>query len=475
MTNGHALVVDLDGTLIKTDLLYETFWHAISTRGLGALGSLMRLQRGRAALKSHLADKSELDVGELPLNQDVLNYIEGRRQEGGDVILCTASDQRLAEQIADHVGGFDAVYGSDVTINLKGAEKAKFLIEKFGEGNFDYIGDSEADMAVWSSARRAITVGLSRGRRLKVDSLGKETTHLDSDRHALMHTLRAIRPHQWSKNTLIFLPIIAAHHITASSVFLSVIAFIAFSLIASGVYVLNDLLDLSADRAHPRKSRRPLAAGDLSIAQASVLAPGLLCAGGLIALITAIPAFLLLIFIYFCITTAYSLWLKRMMLVDIFMLAGLYTIRIIAGGLATGVPISEWLLTFAGFFFIALAAVKRQAELVDGAQRGRESAAGRAYMTEDLPVVTTIGVASGFVSILVLALYINSDAVRVLYEVPITLFAICPVLMYWISRMILVAHRGNMDDDPIVFAFKDRSSHVCGIVVIAIVLASGVI
>lgn len=475
MTNEHALVVDLDGTLIKTDLLYETFWHSISTRGPGALLSLAYLKDGRAAFKSHLADTTEIDASQLPLNQDVLNYMEGRRKEGGDVVLCTASDQRLAEQIADHVGGFDAVYGSDTSTNLKGEEKAGFLVEKYGDGGFDYVGDSDADMAVWRSARRAITVDLSPGRQSKVNSLGKETTHLGSNSNRLVDALRAMRPHQWSKNLLIFLPIIAAHHITTSSVLLSVIAFIAFSLIASGVYVLNDLLDLSADRAHPRKSCRPVASGNLSIVLASILGPALLLGGGLVALATASPSFLLILFVYFCLTTAYSLWLKRMMLVDIFMLAGLYTVRIIAGGLATGVPISEWLLTFAGFFFISLAAVKRQAELVDSAQRGQERAAGRAYKTEDLPVVTMIGVASGFVSILVMALYINSDAVRVLYDAPITLFAICPVLMYWIGRMVLVAHRGNMDDDPIVFAFKDRNSHVCGFAVIAIVLASGIL
>lgn len=475
MTNEHALVVDLDGSLIKTDLLYETFWHAVSTQGPQAMGSLMRLKQSRAAFKSHLADTTEIDVAQLPVNQDVLNYIEERRNDGDRIVLCSASDQRLVRQVADHLGCFDDAYGSDASQNLKGAEKAKFLVEKFGDGGFDYVGDSDADMAVWPYARHVISVGLSSKKRAEVDALGKPTTHLSPDLHSKSEIIRAMRPYQWSKNVLIFLPIIAAHNITASSVTLSVLAFIAFSMIASGVYVLNDLLDLSSDRAHPRKSSRPLAAGGMSIARASMLAPGLFTAGGLVALATGSMAFVLILWIYFCLTTSYSLWLKRMMLVDIFMLAGLYITRIIAGGLATDVPISQWLLMFAGFFFVSLATVKRQAELVDSAQTGREQVAGRAYKVGDLPIVRAIAVASGFVSILVLALYVNSDAVRVLYDVPVALFAICPVLLFWISRMIMVAHRGNMDDDPIVFAFKDRVSHVCGVLVLMIVLTSGVL
>lgn len=475
MTNEHALVVDLDGSLIKTDLLYETFWKAVSTRGPAALGSLMHLKQSRASFKSHLADTTDIDVSQLPVNQDVLDYIQERRQAGDPVILCSASDERLVRQVADHLGCFDEAYGSDALRNLKGPEKATFLVEKYGDGGFDYIGDSDADMAVWRHARQIITVGLSDSKRTAVDGLGKQTTHLNPNLNRTSETIRAMRPYQWSKNVLIFLPIIAAHNITASSLMLSVLAFVAFSMIASGVYVLNDLLDLSSDRPHPRKSSRPLASGSMSIVRASLLAPCLFMAGGLVAVATWSPAFVMILLIYFGLTTSYSLWLKRMMLVDIFMLAGLYITRIIAGGLATGVPISEWLLTFAGFFFIALAAVKRQAELVDGAQNGRERIMGRAYKVADLPVVMGIAVASGFVSILVLALYVNSDAVRVLYDAPVALFAICPVLLFWISRMIMVAHRGNMDDDPIVFAFKDRTSHVCGILVVAIVLTSGIL
>lgn len=473
MANEHALIVDLDGTLIRTDMLFESFWNVASREGLRALWSLSHLRNGRAAFKSHLARIADVDVSQLPLNHDVMNYIAGRRREGGAVVLCTASDQRMADRIASHLGGFDAVYGSDGTRNLKGEEKAAFLVETYGEVGFDYIGDSDADIAVWSRARRAITTGLTKEKRAKVDALGKETIHLGLRKFGIPDVLRAMRPHQWSKNLLVFLPIIAAHNITSQTAGLSLLAFVAFSLIASGVYVLNDLLDLSADRAHPRKSRRPVASGALPIGIASVLAPALLFLGMVVGLLTAAPAFVMILLVYFMLTTGYSLWLKRLLLLDVFTLAGLYTVRIIAGGLATGVPISEWLLTFAGFFFMALAAVKRQAELVDSASRAETRITGRAYTVADLPVMTAIAVASGFVSILVLALYVNSDAVRMLYEAPIALFAICPVLLFWITRMIVVAHRGGMDDDPIVFAFRDRTSQVCGLVVIGIVLASG--
>lgn len=283
--------------------------------------------------------------------------------------------------------------------------------------------------------------------------------------------VKALRPHQWSKNLLVLLPVVAAHELTAQVWVVALLAFVSFSFVASSAYVLNDLLDLTADRAHPRKRNRPLASGKVSRTHALAMALGLLLLGGAFALAVGRWQFVATMMIYYVATTAYSLYLKRKLAIDICTLAGLYVLRIIAGGAATGIELSVWLLAFSMFFFMSLAAVKRQAELVDGAASGREQTPGRAYFVADLPMISMIAIAAGYVSILVLALYINSDAVRILYSEPRLLWAVCPVLLYWITRIVMVAQQGRMDDDPILFAFRDRPSHFCGLLILGAVVA----
>ncbi|MFP4043823.1 MAG: UbiA family prenyltransferase, partial [Rhodosalinus sp.] len=282
--------------------------------------------------------------------------------------------------------------------------------------------------------------------------------------------LRAIRPQQWLKNLLVFLPLLVAHRFTLPAIGEAALAFVVFSLVASSVYLLNDLLDLEADRAHPRKRERPFASGALPLSWGTALAPGLLLAGGLLALPLG-PEFLGVMAVYYLVTTAYSFVLKRRLVVDICALAALYTLRIIAGGVATGIPLSVWLLAFSMFFFFSLAATKRQAELVSSAEEGAEKAPGRGYMTDDLPLVSNMAVASGYVSVLVMALYINSPAVTVLYSATEPLWGICLILLYWLSRMVMLAHRGQMHDDPVVFAVKDPVSLLCGALIFALVLS----
>ncbi len=279
--------------------------------------------------------------------------------------------------------------------------------------------------------------------------------------------LREIRPHQWVKNLLIFVPMLVANRIDLANFYQSLMAFVAFCLIASSVYVLNDLLDIEADRAHPRKRFRPIASGAIPKSHAKWMAGVLLLAGSVTALVTG-PMLALVAAAYYVSTLAYSLALKRQPIVDIWVLAGLYTSRILAGGAATGIALSVWLLAFSGFLFSALAAVKRQAELVDGLSRGELASLGRGYRVEDLPLISQVGIASGHVAVLVLALYLETPVVDRLYAFRPALFTICPILFFWLTRTVLIAHRGKMHDDPIVFALRDRVSQIC---ILAILLS----
>jgi 4-hydroxybenzoate polyprenyltransferase/phosphoserine phosphatase len=465
------LIVDLDGTLLRSDLLFETFWSAFASDWRSPVRAAAALRAGRPALKRHLVEASAVEVATLPYDAEVLAHVREWRERGGRTALVTASDERLARRIADHLGIFDEVHGSDGTRNLKGAVKAAFLTERFGDRGYVYMGDAAADLPVWERAGKAITVNASGALRRRVEALGGEVEHLGASGMALAPYLKALRPHQWLKNILVFLPMIAGHRYDIATFGQSLLAFVAFSLVASSVYVLNDLLDLSADRAHPRKSRRPFASGSVPIAHGSWMAPGLLGLGALVAASLG-WLFLGVMAVYFASTTAYSLYLKRRTVVDIVTLACLYTMRIIAGGVATGIALSVWLLAFSVFFFFALAAVKRQAELVDGVKRGQFDTKGRGYHVDDLPLISQFAVAAGYVSVLVMALYVNSPAVGELYGYPAALWGICLILLYWISRIVMVTHRGWMHDDPIVYAVKDRISRICVTLMVGVVLAA---
>ena len=474
MTDSRVLVVDLDGTLLRSDMLLESFWAAMARDWRTPVrAGIVLARQGRAAMKKLLARDGPVAVSHLPYNPAVLEHVRQWRAGGGRTALVTASSQQLADQVAVHLDLFDEVHGSDGTTNLKGARKAAFLQERFGTGGFDYVGDAEADLPVWDAAHDAITVTPRAGLRRRVEA-GKATgvasvTHLPAKPVPTSAWIRALRPHQWLKNALVFVPMLAAHQLTGPTLAQSLLAFVVFSLVASSVYLLNDLLDLSADRAHPRKRLRPLAAGALPLLHGTLMAPALLLAG----LVLALPLgtdFVLVMAAYYIATLAYSLSLKRKLIIDICLLAGLYTLRIAAGAAATGIDLSVWLLAFSIFFFFSLAAVKRQAELVDGAETGTTHAHGRGYAVADMPVVSSMAIASGYLSVLVMALYIYSPEVRTLYVRPEALWGICLVLLYWISRMVMMTHRGHMHDDPIVFALRDRVSLIClGLIVVSAV------
>lgn len=452
---GIALVVDLDGTLCRTDTLHEALLAQVSMQPLRVLGLLPRAFGDRAAFKAALADHGTVAPEHLPLNETVLEALRQARAAGRKTALVSASDHRQVAAVAETVGLFDEVHGSMGGRNLKSAEKAAFLAARFGEKAFDYIGDAKVDLPIWRVARRAITVGADRALRQAVEAVNADAIHLDPPQGQGRTMLQAMRPHQWSKNALLFLPLLAAHDLTKAVPVL--LGFVAFCLTASAVYVINDLLDLSADRAHPRKRNRPFASGVLGAATGVRMAVGLLLGAFVVALLTGKPGFLAVLATYLVATFVYSLWLKRKLLIDVLMLAGLYTIRVLAGGAAGGINLSPWMLGFSMFIFLALAAVKRQAELVDQASSSRTSA-GRAYEVEDLPVLRGIALSAGQAAVLVLALYISSNEVRALYAFPGMIWLICPLLLYWILRMVMKTHRGAMTDDPIVFAVTDRVS-----------------
>jgi 4-hydroxybenzoate polyprenyltransferase len=475
------LVLDLDGTLVPTDTLVENLLRVLAERPLALVGALAGLVRNRAAFKHRLAAAVTLDPAGLVYNQEILALARQARAEGRPVFLATAADQSIAESVARHLALFDGVWASDGTTNLKGAAKAEMLVRRFGAGNFDYAGDSPADRAVWAQARRAILVAPSAA------LLGQVTADVQRPRDdivimggarrpmaSLRLLARALRLHQWAKNVLLFVPMVAAHRVQAPVVLAACFAFLSFSLCASSVYLVNDLLDLPHDRAHPTKRRRPFASGALDLARAPALVAVLLALT--LAAAAALPLrFMMMLAIYYVGTLSYSFVLKRRMVWDVMMLAGLYTIRIFAGAAATRIPISPWLLAFALFLFFCLAVVKRLTELtlfVQGGQAPGKALAGRGYGPADLDMLRSMATSSGYMAVLVMALYVNSGEVLPLYHTPAALWALCPILLFWVSRVLMLANRGLMNDDPVVFALRDRVSLLTGLAALLAIVAA---
>ncbi len=462
------LCVDLDGTLILTDVLWESMMQLLKHNPLYLLALPWWLLRGRACLKREIAARVELDVAVLPYHQRFVEFLRAEHRQDRCLILATAADERLARRVASHVGLFSDVLASNGDTNLRGSNKVRRLVERFGAGGFDYAGNSTVDLPVWKESRQAIVVNAS-------DHLAQRAGKLTKVSHVFNETaargaalLSALRPHQWVKNLIIFVPLLTSHRIAdLHYVTAAVLAFVAFSFCASGVYVLNDLLDLEADRHHPTKRMRPFAAGRAPIPVGLALVVISLA----LSVFTAawLPArFALVLTLYLVLTTSYSWRFKQVALVDVFCLAGLYTIRLIAGHEATGISHSFWLLTFSMFIFLSLALVKRFTELHGLRQQNKQQSKGRGYVAGDLDLVAMLGIANGFLAVLVMALYVNSNEVQALYHRPKVLLLVCPLMLYWISRAWMIAHRGKMHDDPIVFALKDGVSYLIGAVTVAV-------
>lgn len=454
--NLVPLCVDLDGTLLKTDTLHELV-ILLAARAPGRLFALPGwLAAGKAGMKHHIAEHVALDPASLPYRPEVLALIEQARAEGRPVILATAASARVAEPIAAHLGLFDAVMASDGTVNLSARSKADALVERYGERGFDYVGNHRDDLPILARANRGTLVSSRRSLRGAASRQHDAVDFVDDQTGGLRAWVKALRVHQWLKNLLVFVPLATGHDIGDPALLgNAILAFIAFSLCASSVYLLNDLLDLRSDRLHATKRRRPFASGALPVAAGVVVAPLLLLAAAALTLFLP-PAFALVLGLYFVLTTAYSFWLKAKVVVDVMLLAGLYTVRMIAGSAATGIAPSFWLLALSMFIFLSLALVKRYSEL---RQLDSDKAlAGRGYLPSDLPVLLALGSSSGMVSVLIMAMYTQAEIVASLYPAREWLWAAPPLLLYWVTRLWMKANRGEVDDDPVVFAARDWQS-----------------
>jgi 4-hydroxybenzoate polyprenyltransferase/phosphoserine phosphatase len=454
-----VLCVDLDGTLLATDTLWESMLLLLRHTPWLVLCLPLWLLRGKAYMKRQIAERVTLDVSTLPYRDEVIQFLAQEATAGRYIVLVTASDRTIAQRVATHLGLFAEVMASDGTVNLRGRAKAARLVGRFGHGMFDYMGDSRVDLPVWTASRRAFVVAPSRGLVKRVGRVVHVEKTLASRQEWLRPAIRVMRPHQWIKNLLVFVPLIAAHQVAELPLLGRVVAaFVAFSLCASAVYVLNDLLDIQNDRRHPRKRYRPFAAAALPVPFGFVIVPLLLTSSFVIAWMTQPSLFLALLCGYLTLTTAYSFVLKTAPVLDVIVLASLYALRLLAGGVAVSIVLSEWLLLFALFLFLSLALVKRFTELKAMTLDDRPLA-GRGYLAEDASLLQAAGICSGFIAVLVLALYINSPDVTVLYTNPRMLWGLCIILMFWITRMWFRAHRGWMEDDPIVGAVRDPASY----------------
>ncbi|QRO01316.1 UbiA family prenyltransferase [Archangium violaceum] len=429
------LAVELEGVLTRTHTLHEGLLRLLKHHPFQALASLGWRLKGRAFVRAEVARRVELDVTRLPYDEALVAHLGEEKARGRRLVLATAADQKVAEAVAAHLGLFEAVYASDGAQELSGVRREARLREALGERP-----EEARPQGATVSGPRAM--------------------------------FKALRVHQWAKNVLVFVPLLAAHKALNLPMLLqAVLGFIAFSLCASSVYVLNDLLDLDSDRRHPTKRRRPFASGALSVHAGLWLAPVLLGAG--VAVTSLLPReFLALLGTYYAITLAYSFYLKQVMMLDVLVLAGLYTVRIFGGSLAVGVPTSSWLFTFSMFLFLSLALVKRLSEVRRLRQTNETAAHGRGYVAGDYEQLSMLGVSSGYLSVLVLALYITSKDVTALYTHPERLWLLCPVMMYWVGRVWLLAHRGEVNEDPLVFALKDKVSYAVGVIAAGVLLAA---
>jgi 4-hydroxybenzoate polyprenyltransferase len=462
------LCVDLDGTLVKSDTLFDAICQFVRRQPLQIWRLCLWLAAGRARLKIEVARRAPLNAARLPYNTPLLHYLRAQRREGRSIYLTTGADGALAVRVAAHLGIFDAVLASDGATNLTSGKKLALLKARFGA--FDYIGNSQADLVLLAHAHAAMlanpTHSLRTALRLRRISVAKTF----KDQRPVARTfLKAIRIHQWAKNILILVPLALSHKLGAASVGAAIAAFFCFSFIASANYLVNDMLDIENDRRHPVKRMRPFAAGDLPVGAGLGLVLLLVAASAVLVPFLPSP-FVLWLGIYMVSTSAYSFYLKRVAVVDVLLLSGLYTLRMLAGGAATGTEISQWLASFSTLLFLSLAMVKRFSELEKQRERGATVLHGRGYVVNDMDQIRSFGTASAYAAVVVFMLYIARPDVTVLYRHASRLWLIVPLLLFWVTRVWLLASRGELNDDPMVFAIRDRVSLAVGAAVVALAI-----
>lgn len=455
---NRPLCIDLDGTLIKTDTLFEAIILLLKQNPLNSFLLFLWLPLGRAYFKKKVFSAAQPRVENLPTNDQFLAYLQEQYSLGREIYLVTASHISMAKKFIHHFPFIKEVIASDEKLNLKGKNKKRVLNERFGEKQYDYAGNSRSDLYIWESAQDGIVVNAKNTLLEKAKKITNIQNVLDQQKFSIKAYLKALRIHQYSKNTLIFIPLLTSHlYWNSHLVFQAILAFISFCLLSSGVYILNDLVDLEADRNHQTKKNRPFASGILSIQQGIFLVPFLCITSLAIALYLPFK-FLLILAIYFILTFLYSFYLKKLLLVDVFILALLYTLRVFAGIETLGTGYSVWLISFSVFFFLSLAFVKRYNELYFAKQTNKTTIHNRGYLVSDLNHLSQFGIVSGYLSTLIFALYLNSDTVRALYKEPNFLWPICIILLFWITRIWTLAMRGKVHEDPVLFALKDKVS-----------------
>lgn len=464
------LCVDLDGTLVKSDTLLDSLCVLARKRPAVLLRAPAWLAGGKANLKREVTARAPLEVAHLPYNTALILYLREQAATGRRLYLSTGADHALADRVAKYLGVFDGVFASDGRTNLTGTRKLRLLEERFGRDGFVYVGNSRADLPLLQVSAGAMLANPDPGLQGRLRRKNIAVQNVFEDRAPVASSLwRTLRIHQWAKNVLIFLPLLLAHSLTMGKLLQSVTAFFSFCLVASSTYILNDLLDLASDRGHASKRRRPFAAGDLSALFGAGLAAVLFACGILISLPLA-PKFLIWLLVYVAVTLAYSLYCKRIVIVDVIILSALYTLRILAGAAAAQVAISAWMAGFAVFFFFSLALVKRFSELENLRIRGAVPSNDRGYFVQDMEQLRAFGTASAFASIVVFTLYINNPDVSRLYHHPQRLWLLTPLLIWWLSRVWLRASRGQMNEDPVVFALTDPASLLSGVMIFLIAL-----
>ncbi len=466
----RPLCVDLDGTLVKSDTLVDALLLMVRTHS----GDLVRVPgwilKGKATLKREVTERVQLDVAHLPYNKPLLAFLEQQKGLGRSLYLATGADQALAERVAAHLDIFDGVLASDGRTNLTGHNKLASFQQRFGEGGFDYIGNASPDVPLLEHAGTPMVANPDGALRAAIRARRFTPTQQFIDRASPLQAFRrAARVHQWAKNVLIFVPLLLAHALNLRSLGQALTAFLCFSLCASSTYIVNDLLDIEADRRHPRKRRRPFAAGDLQAKTGVLLSAALLALSLVLAAIVG-GKFLAYLLLYLVSTLSYSLYLKRIVLVDVVLLSGLYTLRLLAGAAACSIAISPWLAGFSIFLFLSLAFVKRFAELQNIRAAGQVPFNGRGYLLSDTEQMRSFGTASAYASVVVFSLYISGRDVTGLYAHPQRMWLITPIMILWISRVWLLASRGELDEDPVIFAVTDRASLLLGFAAICVIL-----
>jgi 4-hydroxybenzoate polyprenyltransferase len=465
------LCVDLDGTLVKSDTLWDSLLVLLRTRPAKFLGLFGKLFHGKAAFKACVIDSVTPDVAHLPYNRKLVQYLQAEHALGREIYLATGADERLAHRIADHLGIFSGVLGSDGEVNLTGSRKLDRLRSHFTEP-FSYIGNASPDLPLLAESAEPMVANPSISLLAEMRARGiRPVREFDEKANPLQSVLRAIRIHQWAKNLLIFAPLLLGHNLRAPNILKALAAFFCFSLAASATYIVNDLLDIEADRRHSRKRRRPFAAGDLSAVAGLIIVAAFL--GLSLAGARLLPAaFLGWLLVYLVTTVAYTFYLKRVPLVDVLVLSGLYTVRLLVGGAATNAPISQWLAGFSVFLFFSLALVKRFAELENLRASGAQPQNGRGYLISDVEQLRAFGTASSYAAVVIFAIYIGGHDVMTHYARPVRLWLAVPLLILWLSRIWLLASRGELNEDPVIFAFTDRMSLLIGALVTLVILLS---